>query len=326
MKVNSKKISFTCILCNSKNFSTVYKNVNGYSVVKCLNCNLISTYPKPTRKYLKEMYDKQVISVNAEKEDLALEYLENPKVAYRLGYEKRLKAIKVYLKGKEILEIGCGAGIFLDYLKKNGFNVTGVEISPWGARWARKKLGLKIHEKNIEDLGLREDSFHAVLMYDVLEHTRNPIESLKEIHKLLKPGGLLVLNLPNFGSFMSKLRKEHWLKLDPPQHLFHFDKGSIGRLLNNLSFNIVKVKTNTGATEELGKELFFQAVGKQRKNSITYIYKRLKPILTPVKKITYRLIKFTFSLIGPLINNILARANLGEGIEVYALKNTDSYE
>jgi methyltransferase family protein len=82
-----------------------------------------------------------------------------------------------------------------------------------------------------------------VILWHVLEHLENPAETLVQVHKLLKPGGVLVIEVPNLSSFQSRLAGKHWFHLDIERHLYHFTPQGLRKLLETIHFNVMQVTT-----------------------------------------------------------------------------------
>jgi SAM-dependent methyltransferase len=123
-----------------------------------------------------------------------------------------------------LLDIGAGTGAFLEAAKKNGWDVCGVEPSKMAARSARNK-GLDILER-IDDLDT-DAFFDAITLWHVLEHLPDLEEAVRKIKRLLKPGGVLVVAVPNHLSFDAKYYGSFWAGYDVPRHLWHFSKKSL---------------------------------------------------------------------------------------------------
>lgn len=139
-----------------------------------------------------------------------------------------------------VLDIGCGQGYFLKYFADRGWRACGVEVSESAAYHARHVLGLDVRVGEGAQRQFDEGEFDVVCLWHVLEHVLQPAALLKEIRRLLKPGGRLLLAVPNFGSREAKFGKAGWFHLDVPRHTVHFTQAALSSLLNEAGWEIEK--------------------------------------------------------------------------------------
>ncbi len=157
---------------------------------------------------------------------------------------KRVNIISGFKKSGRVLEIGCSTGIMLDLLKKRGWQVRGVELSQAAARVAQKR-GIKVVVDNFNKINLKE-KFDVVILNHTLEHLENPVEIIKKIKNLLLTGGLIYIDLPNFGGLSAKLMGKNWPLLLPEEHLWHFTEKSLKILLKKNDFKIIFIEKASG--------------------------------------------------------------------------------
>ena len=122
-------------------------------------------------------------------------------------------------KGR-LLDIGAGTGDFLLVAKNDGWKTTGVEPSDRAKSIAKSK-GISFVEKTAE---LESQSFDVISMWHVLEHIPDLEIQIKELKRLLKPTGTLIVAVPNFKSFDAKYYGKFWAAFDVPIHFWHFSK------------------------------------------------------------------------------------------------------
>jgi 2-polyprenyl-6-hydroxyphenyl methylase/3-demethylubiquinone-9 3-methyltransferase len=133
-------------------------------------------------------------------------YIETQLQANSQKFKRQVEILKKNLPGKDakVLDIGCGGGLFLSLLKRQGADVMGIELSDSRARYAATKHGLEIHKRPIEsDFWQKgyQSYFDAVTLWDVIEHVNYPVQTLQSAAHVLKQGGLLVIDTPSRDSF-----------------------------------------------------------------------------------------------------------------------------
>lgn len=226
-----------CRLCKSKKLS-VFLSLKDFKLLKCSSCQIIFIDPFPSATLQKEanreLYGRQMVQK---------EYWKKlPQLKRRV--KKAVTELQKFKKDGKLLDVGCGFGLFLEMAKEAGFKVYGVEMEKETVKAVQEKFGLKnIYQKNIKEIGFPERYFDVITLFDILEHLENPEVILKELKKLLKPNGVLVVQSPNIKSIMFKLTKEKWNWLLFPNHLYHFTPKSLASLLNDSGYKIIYRKT-----------------------------------------------------------------------------------
>ncbi len=176
-------------------------------------------------------------------------------------------------RGK-LLEIGCAGGVFLNAARASGFDVQGVELSSAAADFARATFQIPVVTGTVIDARFPDRTFDGVVMADVLEHLPNPVETLEEVWRIMRQGGLLVILSPTqTNTLFSRiglalyglLGKNVTIQL-PPYHLFEYRPSSLRNLLHRTGFHVVKESRGTlppgsvmlrgPALQKIGKKLF----------------------------------------------------------------------
>lgn len=142
----------------------------------------------------------------------------------------RRHAASMYLTRQapgRVLDVGCGNGDRLAFLRAQGWDVVGQEIDPAAARVATARHGVVVHVGRLRDIGLPPCSFDAITLSHVIEHVPDPVELLRACRRLAKPGGAIVCVTPNLDSWGHRRFRSCWLGLDPPRHLHLFSPISL---------------------------------------------------------------------------------------------------
>jgi SAM-dependent methyltransferase len=121
-----------------------------------------------------------------------------------------LDLIGAHVPRGRLLDVGCGHGLLLDEARRRGYDVEGLELSTQAARYARDTLDLHVRETTIEDAGLAQGRYDAVLAVDVLEHLDDPVAALKHMCGLLAPGGALLIATPDPSSLVARVAGNRW--------------------------------------------------------------------------------------------------------------------
>jgi SAM-dependent methyltransferase len=151
-----------------------------------------------------------------------------------------------------ILDVGCGSGQALFLLREAGWETFGIEIdaSAVKAAHAAGLTGVRIGE--LPSAGYEQGTFDAVRFWHSLEHVRSPKLQLQEARRVLRPGGSLVIGVPNFSSALARAARDKWFYLDVPRHLWHFTPMTLTRLVKMCGFVDVKLRQVSTSTPLLG--------------------------------------------------------------------------
>jgi SAM-dependent methyltransferase len=201
----------------------------------CLNCNAVFPAPRPTPEQLEIAYDDSYYGQGQQKFTAYVEVILD---LFRQG---RARRVNRYVKPPaKVLDIGCGNGRFLGNLIERDFEGYGIELSGRAAERAKliPKLNLTIGQLGPDTF--EENFFDVITMWHVFEHMEEPRKTLDIIRKILKPGGCLMMSLPNIDSLQSKIFGGNWLHLDPPRHLFFV--GAVDLISKMKGFGFVLVK------------------------------------------------------------------------------------
>lgn len=154
-----------------------------------------------------------------------------------LGRVRRIQAACGGTPGR-VLDIGCGRGWLLQAFQKLGWEVQGTEFSETAAAFARDVLHLPVAIGDLKSLEFPAAHFDAITLWHVLEHVPDPQPLLAEAHRLLKPGGILFIGVPDFGGWEAQYCRDKWFHLDVPRHLIHLTRDTLTQALVASGFRI----------------------------------------------------------------------------------------
>ena len=269
---NIEKISeYNCPFCKSENIKLfcsalpqrdTIQNIEEYKILKCNNCKIVFLSPEPTKKELSYLYSKYFDKAN--KND----------VLYDKRLDRKARNLSNYVKLSKgrILDIGSGFGRDLLAFKKIGWDTYGVEKSELAAKFTIDELKLNVFNGELTQACFPPNFFNIIILYHTFEHIYNPFEILKEISRILKQDGLLVIAVPNMENIEARIFRKYWtMGLDVPAHLFHYSQKTLTDVLNKSSFQVDTIKYLSGTSSlsssigNIVREIFLM-VHKSKKN------------------------------------------------------------
>lgn len=201
----------------------------GYKIVQCITCGQVRT-ETPLNLKRTQFYNKDDSTIYIEKEEM-----------FRSLFRSVIAFISRFKKKGRLLDIGAGVGLLANEAERAGFTVVGLEPSKSAVSAAKKHFGASLLQKEFSEK-LFMKSFDVIVLNHVLEHLPNPKRVINDTGKVLKRGGLLVIGVPNFGSYLSIFKRNRWQSLIPDQHRWHFTLRSLDQLV--LSFGFERIGEN----------------------------------------------------------------------------------
>jgi SAM-dependent methyltransferase len=240
-----------CSLCGECAFANLFevriRNAVSH-VVRCGACGLAFLDPRPEPGEIKSIYSDAYFADHVKQEILDSREQAAAGLMRRLGRYLPLRG--------RVLDIGAATGAYLAAFRKAGWEVDGVEISGFAREAAQRIYGITMHP-DLVSAGFADNSFDLIMMNQVIEHLAEFSGLLDEARRVLKPGGVLFLSTPNFGSPAARSRKSTWSALKPEEHLTFFTPRTIRRCLAKSRFRIVHLDTMQAAiTTAHFKKLF----------------------------------------------------------------------
>lgn len=229
----------TCPVCRQSDDIAFFLNKEGYDLYKCSLCNHLFVWPVPSIEDLQHVYS------------FANSFQVQPKTIFdestHIGEKPResLKQIEHFANKGELLDIGCSSGKFLFLARKNGWSVRGVELNKDTAEIALYN-GLEVTMGELSDAHYAPESFDAIHIGDVIEHVQDPTSFMRQVRKLLKADGVIVLVTPNHDAVFPRLTyglhrifRMPWSHPTPPYHLNQFSENSFEKLLATVDMKVI---------------------------------------------------------------------------------------
>jgi SAM-dependent methyltransferase len=240
-----------CDFCGGTSSSRLYElkdlligRPGTFSLVRCDDCGLLYLNPRPTWVELRKHYPSDYHPFTAAVEDETSRFV---RWAKRYGILRRCRAITQRRNGGRLLDIGCSTGLFLNQMQQlNHWEVHGVEPVASAVDFARQRFGLQVFHGTLLDSDYPDQFFDVVTLWDVLEHVAQPNSSLREIYRILRENGLLVLKVPDPYCWQARLFGPSWIGYDAPRHLFGFPREVLTQQLNIIGFDLVDAYSLAG--------------------------------------------------------------------------------
>lgn len=234
-----------CALCGADDTRPVTE-IDGFHIVCCRQCGLIYVNPRYAEELLQEIYTEQYYDHDGIKNGLEFfgydGYLSDEE-NIKLTFRKRLQTIERLSHKGRLLDVGCATGFFLDLARAHGWEVLGTEVSAFSAHYARERFGLDVRLGALGQLSLEAQSFEAVTMWDVIEHVADPLAELREVHRILRPEGLLSIITPDAGSWVARLLGRRWEEFRRVrEHIYFFSRRTLAETLRRAGFDVVRVE------------------------------------------------------------------------------------
>jgi SAM-dependent methyltransferase len=217
-----------CAICEGYNTMPLFSKW-GYTIVECRTCGLSYVNPRNFAVEDDSYFRGAYLSTIEEQGSL------NPGI--KALYSQILGDLETYLRPSRLLDVGCAMGHFMVEARNRGWDVSGVECSPYASEYGRNRWGLAVRQAcNLSDAALSANQFDACVLIEVAEHLPHPKATFSEVFRVLKPGGILYVTTPNFASFRSLLQREEWKPVIPSGHLYYFTADSLMKLLTGIGY------------------------------------------------------------------------------------------
>ena len=222
-----------CPVCGSGELRDLFAGIQ-----ECQHCQL--AFVNPLRPYRgehesREYFLNDYLRLHAANRDNSL--------AERRAHMAEMRRYFQLPEHARLLDVGCALGFMLQEAKAAGWEAIGIETSGFAAEYASQHTECQVYQGTLQQVALPSESFDVVTLMDVLEHIAEPLDLMREIYRVLRPGGIVYVVTPNFGSFFVRLYGPQSYAVWPDQHVVYFRRGSIKQLLLMCGFRRVVTGT-----------------------------------------------------------------------------------
>lgn len=298
---------------------TNYHFPGTFDIVQCQRCRLVYLNPRPDEASISSYYPDGMYTCFKTERDPGPLSGSDPIVRLTNPDSNRLL---------RLCDIGCGVGDFLVSAKRLGWEVNGIEVNEYARHRCTARLGEGVVYPSFDCANFPTDTFDVVTLWHVLEHLPSPRNTLAEIHRQLRPNGLLAIAVPNFASVERLIWQENWIALMAPTHFYHFTTVTLARYLEANGFKVVDIRQEGGANSlssnilrTLRVSLLDRFAAKHSSISKQTVPSEYGPVITPGYVIDDstkdRVRQAITSLVEPMAW-CLNRVHSGAEIKVYA--------
>lgn len=220
-----------CVLCGGSEADTLY-NFGEVDILRCKACGLGFASPIPNTEEILREYDEEYYEVN---------YSARPSADPALDFGAAVfDKIEEHAAPGNLLDMGCGSGEYIAAAKSRGWACRGIDISAAAAEIARKKTGAEIFNGPLKDAAFETDFFDAVIMIHSLEHQIDPPAVMAEALRIIKPGGVIFISVPNIDGERAAREGASWRGLQPGRHFYFFNESSLSKLAGGAGFRVIE--------------------------------------------------------------------------------------
>lgn len=234
-----------CALCGTAEHSRLFTadshpvpDGRRWELMRCRGCGLVFVVPMPTWEDLQSIYTSRTYYQDECKPRPP--DLDHPHVRF----------LRRIAPGGRLLDVGCGPGHFLNDARAAGWQVVGLEPNPFNAAFARDAYGVEVHTGTLTEAPFEPASFDVVSMMGVVEHLPDPVGGLKDLARLVRPGGGIFLLTQNIRSWLAWLMGRRFVFTIPPEHVHYFSPATVRRLLDVTGFGLISLRTRETITPE----------------------------------------------------------------------------
>jgi 2-polyprenyl-3-methyl-5-hydroxy-6-metoxy-1,4-benzoquinol methylase len=239
-----------CPNCGSASYRELFVK-HGYPIVRCDDCALVFSNPQVDESVVLGEYRE------GGSNDLWVDVLTSPRQLEldREKFAEILDELEPHRGDGKLLDVGTSIGLFLRLALDRGWSGTGTEFGRRALAYARDELQLDVTDEPIEEL---DGTYDVVTVLSVLEHVNDPRAFLRQVARLLKPGGATYLIVPNVDSLACRVLHEEAATFDGRNHLVYFSPRTLADMLQREGFEVVRTRTRIASLDPVLERLTYR--------------------------------------------------------------------
>ena len=261
-------ILMACDLCGGKKFTSLFSgrdlmyDVSGtFDLVRC-TCGLLFVHPQPSWNVLKKHYPSEnYYSLGKKKQYRLKDFLYRTYFTPGFSFWKVLllplkplvRHVHIVPQGR-YLDVGCGSGAFPALVAGQGMQAYGVEPGGVDKRYAKD---VELFEMDLHKAHFRSTFFDSITMNHVFEHVPNPMKTLRELYRICKKDGKVVVATPQHRNILYSIFGRNWMQLDMPRHLFVYSTRNLVAYAQKAGFVVEKIRYNMTPMSIIGSVLYW---------------------------------------------------------------------
>ena len=251
-----------CDCCGSKTWHQLFVE-NGVHLGQCPDCDLLYVEEMPaTDTRMTEIEEGHY--AGTQEMLSAARQLEGERIL-EARFQTFVDLAREFAPAGRWLDIGCGAGLLLQLARQAGYQPEGLELNADRRATAERVGGFTVHGVPVEEAGIPDDSFDVVSMINVFSHLTSPAETFRELGRILKPGGVVVMAT---GEMTAGVQKSHMLTWNLGDHLYFLGDRTMGEYAERIGFDVVHHSRRWLPDEMFTREWLRSHGRSRRKNAI----------------------------------------------------------
>ncbi len=245
-----------CPICGGPDAELRYR-LSQFQVLRCRGCALVYIWPRPSgdeiRAMFRALYTTGESSLPELRDYYGFCFDDAPSNPVVQTYERWLDALEAVHEPGRLLDVGCGTGLFLAVARRRGWKPFGIDDCAEATRHGREHFGLEVWSGEFADFASGERRFDAITGWDILEHSRAPVELLEAIRRCLAPGGVVGLSTPNQRSILDVVAGAFYRltggrvaapleKFYIDQHFVYFTEETLSQTLGRAGLSVVECR------------------------------------------------------------------------------------